>query len=84
MMYESDLLEQIAAAKRRNKDLSTRLAQFQKSQRKWREKALAKTREARNLRAQLARRPLPKAGEKKYTAKEWRTHFAILQRIRSL
>lgn len=85
------LLASIERAKRRNKDLSTRLAQTEASQRKWRAKALARGRENANLRARLKRRDKPKLSAvpraltpRTYTPEEIATHRRIVETIRSL
>lgn len=74
------LLNSISAAKRRNKDLSTRLVQVERSRDEWKRKALERGAELERMRKKRRRKPPPRT----YTQEQWRQHDVIVKRIRAI
>lgn len=83
-----DILIRQRRLQERNEFLSRRLGQMTRARDEWRAKAIARSRENKQLRRKLARRPLPRPAftgvKSSYSAREWQEHDLILKRIRAL
>jgi len=76
------IMETITHLKRRNKDLSTRLAQVEKSRDHWRAVALERSRILQQQRENRRRRTATR--RHRGGVEEWRVHELIVKRILSI